>query len=68
MQWKLVVNNDLSHFELFDIEKDPLEKKNLKNEKPDVVKELLAKIRNWQSSLPSKPKGNVFSDLRKTSK
>jgi hypothetical protein len=68
MQWKLVVNNDLSHFELFDIEKDPLEKKDLKNEKPDVVKELLAKIRNWQSSLPSKPKGNVFSDLRKTSK
>ena len=68
MQWKLVVNNDLSHFELFDIEKDPLEKKDLKDEKPDVVKELLAKIRNWQSSLPSKPKGNVFSDLRKTSK
>ena len=68
MQWKLVANNDLSHFELFDLEKDPLEKKDLKDEKPDVAKDLLAKIRKWKSTLPAKPKGNVFSGLRKTSK
>ena len=68
MQWKLVANNDLSHFELFDIEKDPLEKKDLKDEKPDVAKDLLAKIRDWQSTLPAKPRGNVFSSLRKASK
>ena len=68
MQWKLVTNNDLSHFELFDIEKDPLEKKDLKDEKPDVVKDLLAKIRDWQSALPTKPTGKVFSGLRKASK
>ena len=68
MQWKLVANNDLSHCELFDLEKDPLEKNDLKDEKPEVVKDLLAKIRSWQSSLPAKPTGNVFSGLRKTSK
>ena len=68
MQWKLVANNDLSHFELFDLEKDPLEKKDLKDEKPDVAKDLLAKIRKWKSTLPAKPTGNVFSGLRKTSK
>ncbi len=68
MQWKLVANNDLSHFELFDLEKDPLERKDLKDEKPDVAKDLLSKISKWKSTLPSKPKGNVFSGLRKTSK
>ena len=65
MQWKLAANNDLSYCELFDLEKDPLEKKDLKDEKPEVVKDLLAKIRNWQSTLPAKPTGNVFSNLRK---
>ena len=67
-QWKLVANNDLSHCELFDLEKDPMEKNDLKDENPDVVKDLLAKIRKWQSSLPAKPTGKVFSGLRKTSK
>jgi arylsulfatase A-like enzyme len=65
MQWKLAANNDLSYCELFDLEKDPLEKKDLKDEKPVVVKDLLAKIRNWQSTLPAKPAGDVFSNLRK---
>ena len=68
MQWKLVANNDLSHCELFDLEKDPVEKNDLKDENPEVVRDLLAKIRSWQSSLPAKPTGNVFSGLRKTSK
>jgi N-acetylgalactosamine-6-sulfatase len=68
MQWKLVANNDLTHFELFDLEKDPLEKEDLKDEKPEVVKDLLAKIRKWKSTLPAKPTGNVFSNLRKSAK
>lgn len=62
--WKLVANNDASHFELFDISTDPYEKTDLKKTEPQVVKNLLKKIDTWRSTLPQKPGGNVFSQLR----
>ncbi|PHS11506.1 MAG: N-acetylgalactosamine-6-sulfatase [Blastopirellula sp.] len=63
-QWKLVANGDMSHVELFDIAHDVTESNDLSSSKPEVVKELLGKLKKWQSSLPEKPTGNVFSKLR----
>jgi N-acetylgalactosamine-6-sulfatase len=63
-QWKLVANNDSSYVELYDIAADPLEKVNLKEKKPKVVKQLLATLSDWQASLPPKPTGDVFSAER----
>jgi N-acetylgalactosamine-6-sulfatase len=65
--WKLVANNDLSYVELYDIANDPYEKTDLKEQKPETVKQLLNKIETWQDTLPAKPEGEVFSDLRDSS-
>ncbi|MEC7906333.1 MAG: sulfatase-like hydrolase/transferase [Verrucomicrobiota bacterium] len=62
--WKLLANRDLSYFELYDIVADPLEKKDLKGSRPEAVEELLDSIRSWQSELPVKPTGDVFSAER----
>jgi len=66
--WKLVANRDASYVELYDILKDPLEKEDLKADKPGIVHELLGLLNDWQSSLPEKPTGKVFSVERKEKK
>ena len=63
--WKLVSNKDGSHYELFDIVSDPLEKNDLKAEKADESKMLLKMIEDWKKELPDKPFGDVFSKERK---
>jgi N-acetylgalactosamine-6-sulfatase len=60
-QWKLLSNHDGSHMELYDIAADPLETKDLASDKPDVVKEIVAMLEQWKSTLPEKPSGEVFS-------
>ena len=62
--WKLVTNEDRSHFELYDLAADHYEAADLSKSKPEVAKSLLAKIETWRSTLPSKPSGDVFSVLR----
>jgi arylsulfatase A-like enzyme len=62
--WKLVTNNDSKYVELYDIVADPFEKTDLRATKPQVVKQLLAKLAGWQATLPAKPSGNVFSAER----
>ena len=59
--WKLLANRDLSYVDLYDLVEDPLEKEDLKDSRPEVVAEILTKIRSWQSELPEKPTGDVFS-------
>ena len=68
MQWKLVANNDLSHFELFDLEKIPSKRKISRTRNPMSRRICLPRSGKWKSTLPAKPTGNVFSGLRKTSK
>ena len=63
-QWKLCMSKDFSYFELFDLEADPLEKKNLAEKETKVVTNLKKKLDNWLASLPEKPTGDVFSSLR----
>jgi len=66
--WKLMLNKDGSHQELYDIESDPLEKTNLHAEKADVVERLHKLLDDWKATLPAKPTGNVFSAERETLK
>jgi len=63
-QWKLCMSKDFSYFELFDLEADPLEKKNLAEKETKVVTNVKKKLDNWLASLPEKPTGDVFSSLR----
>jgi N-acetylgalactosamine-6-sulfatase len=62
--WKLVTNRDLDYMELYDISKDPYEKNNLLKKQATVATSLAAELKQWQSSLPEGPSGNVFSELR----
>lgn len=64
--WKLVANNDLSHVELYDIASDLSEANDIANEHRETVAQLTTKLRQWQSSLPTHPTGEVFSELRLT--
>lgn len=62
--WKLVANVDSSYAELYDIAADPYEKHDLKEEKPEVVEELLKKIDQWKTTLPTRPSEYLFSAER----
>lgn len=62
--WKLMTNADSSYVELFDIAADPFENSDLKELKPDIVKQLLGKLTNWKTTLPAEPSGDVFSEER----
>ena len=64
-QWKLMTNKDDSQIELYDLVADPFEKNNLAAEKPEVVKDLLTKIKTWQETLPKEADPTCFSELRK---
>lgn len=63
-EWKLVANTDLSHVELYRISEDFREENDLAASKPAVVEDLTKLLREWQSTLPEKPTGNVFSSER----
>ncbi|TWU19795.1 sulfatase-like hydrolase/transferase [Allorhodopirellula heiligendammensis] len=62
--WKLLANEDLSYFELYDIAQDPYEKTDLKSSESVATDVLLAKLKQWKSTLPSQPSGSVFSTER----
>lgn len=51
--WKLLMNRDGSRTELFDLESDPVESKNVAEKHPDVVAGLKSSLLNWRNSLPS---------------
>ncbi len=52
-RWKLLMNPDRSRIELYDIPADPREMNNLAAQRPEVVRELSAKLLAWQSTLPA---------------
>ena len=66
--WKLVTNRDAKYVELYDLVADPLEKKDLKEKHPAKVTQLKKMLIQWQGTLPAKPTGNVFSNLRNPKK
>jgi N-acetylgalactosamine-6-sulfatase len=62
--WKLLVSSDSSHVEIYDLQKDPLEKEDLSQSQPKVVAELRRKLDDWNATLPAHPTGDVFSKER----
>ena len=66
--WKLLTTKDQSYSELYDIVADPLEKQDLADSKPELVKQLNASILSWIETLPDSPSGPVFSELRNSKK
>lgn len=53
-QYKLVIEGQVPHnhsYELYNIQNDPGEEKNLADEYPDLVKEMQADLRKWQESV-----------------
>ncbi|MBT5716163.1 MAG: sulfatase-like hydrolase/transferase [Opitutae bacterium] len=65
-QWKLVLNKDHSHLELYDLVNDPLESTDLAEKNSETVNRLKTLLQKWLSSIPAKPTGNVFSSLRES--
>lgn len=61
---KLLANKDLSYCELYDLGADPYEQKNIKEENPELVKQLLDKITDWQNTLPQEADPSCFSSER----
>ncbi len=62
--WKLLTNADSSYVELYDIVADAYEEVDLKESKPQVVRELTGLLTQWKASLPPRPDAKNFSNLR----
>lgn len=67
-KWKLLVNKETQKMELYNIENDWAEKKNVAAEQPEVVQQLSAKIDAWKAGLPTAPSENALSSARKKAK
>lgn len=67
-KWKLLVNKKEGKMELYDLENDWAEKKDLAKENPEIVKELSDKIDAWKKSLPTTPSPNAMSKARSKAK
>ncbi|MCP4048057.1 MAG: sulfatase-like hydrolase/transferase, partial [Gammaproteobacteria bacterium] len=65
-RWKLITNEELQRTELYDLEGDWAEAKDVSAEHPDVVQELSAKLDAWKNTLPEEPKKNTVSESRKS--
>jgi uncharacterized sulfatase len=51
--WKLLLMEDGSHAQLYDLAKDPNETRNLASEQPKLVERLSKKLLAWRNSLPA---------------
>lgn len=63
--WKMLVNDKLEKVELYNIEEDWAETKNLSAEHPELVAELLQLIHEWKRTLPEAPAEHCFSGERR---
>jgi N-acetylgalactosamine-6-sulfatase len=64
-EWKLLVNKEFDRRELYNINTDWAEQKNIAAQYPDKVKELEAELDSWVLTLPENPPSTCFSSERK---
>jgi arylsulfatase A-like enzyme/WD40 repeat protein len=53
-QWKLLADGDGNGAELYDIEADPSESRNVAGEQPEVTERLKARLVEWRKTLPAR--------------
>ncbi|WP_339711647.1 sulfatase-like hydrolase/transferase [uncultured Kriegella sp.] len=66
--WKLLTNKTLGRTELYNINSDWEEQKDLSTENPEKLQELLGKLKNFEAALPENPPEDCFSEERKSLK
>ena len=54
-KWKLLMNPDRSHLELYDVAQDYSEKNSLAGKHPAIVNQLSTRVTEWQATLPTGP-------------
>lgn len=62
--WKLITNKELNRTELYDLQDDWPEKKEVSVDYPEVVEELTKKLYAWKESLPVVPNKSCISKSR----
>ena len=50
--WKLLMMEDGSHPQLYNLAKDYREKQNLANQRPDMVERMSKQLLEWRKTLP----------------
>ena len=62
--WRLLTDMNLNVLELYDVNEDPLEQRNLTQSRPEIAAKLLKKLQPWQATLPDAPDATCFSEYR----
>lgn len=65
-RWKLLVNNELGMTELYDLEKDWAEKKNVAESYPEIVEKLKLQLEDWKQTLPTAPDESCCATPKKS--
>ncbi|VGO19740.1 Arylsulfatase [Pontiella sulfatireligans] len=63
-KWKLLVNKATQKMELYDLESDWAETKDVSADFPEVVKKMSIQLDVWKKSLPTTPSANALSKAR----
>jgi N-acetylgalactosamine-6-sulfatase len=64
-RWKLITNAELERTELYDLESDWAEAKEVSAGHPETVRSLSEKLNAWKASLPVEPNPRTVSKTRK---
>jgi N-acetylgalactosamine-6-sulfatase len=62
--WKLLIDNEGTRRELYNIPEDPAEANNVIQEHPELAEKLQQQILDWKKTLPVSPPENCISSLR----
>jgi hypothetical protein len=62
--WNLLSAADAKRVEFCDNAPDARETKDVATEKPEVLKDITAKLEAWEATLPARPSGEIFSKER----
>lgn len=67
-RWKLITNKDIPKTELYNLENDWAETMDVSSDYPEIVAELMGKLKAWEKTLPTGPDQNCISIDRKYQK
>ncbi len=63
-KWKMLVNREMGKLELYNIDRDWAEERDLSDKYPEIVEQLSRKLETWKLSLPKEPEQAVTSRER----